>query len=96
MSLPHKGLGTFIRDKFGLWSGNTRLMKSCQAMSDRMELHEDSVLGVIIRALWEQLRATHSLRRVGPGLCRLHNPCSGNNQENEKGWAYEIRSKSVG
>lgn len=47
----HFGLGLWIRNNFGLWGGNWRLMSDCG------ESHPDSCSGVIIDRLWNRLRS---------------------------------------
>ena len=53
----HFGLGTWIRNNFGLWQGNAALAQD--AGSD----HPDDIAGVIIEALWNYLRDAESKRR---------------------------------
>lgn len=55
-------LGNYIRDHFGLWSGNDRLMQACRSVSGDNDLRENDASAVIINALWKRLRKTHSLR----------------------------------
>ena len=47
------GLRTRIRKGCGLCSGNTTLLAACGAP----DMHPDSASDVIIRAVWEKLRA---------------------------------------
>ncbi len=47
----HRGWGMGIRNTFGLWQGNARLLASCGE-----PIHPDSCSGVIIRAVWERLQ----------------------------------------
>jgi len=60
----HPTLGLYIRDKFGLWSGNEELMESCGSLMGEKKINEDSASQFIIRKLWEKLRETHILRPV--------------------------------
>lgn len=53
LDLLHFGLGTTIRNKCGLWAGNTALLAACGSP----DLHPDVASGVIVRAVWERLRA---------------------------------------
>ena len=46
----HFGWGTRIRNEFGLWAGNTALLKSCNAS------HPDDASGVIIESVWKRLQ----------------------------------------
>jgi hypothetical protein len=50
--LTHHGLGTWIRNNLGLWSGNTDLMEATG------EGHPDDASGIIVEAVWARLRAT--------------------------------------
>jgi len=47
----HMSLGLRIRNGFGLWRGNEKLMKSCGVT------HPDICSGIIIGKLWEAVRA---------------------------------------
>jgi hypothetical protein len=47
----HFGLGTGIRNEFGLWSGNTFLLADC----GHPEMHADTASSVIIQAAWNRL-----------------------------------------
>lgn len=53
----HFGLGQWIRNNFGLWQGNPRLLMATG------EQHPDDASSVIIRAFWQRLR---------DGLPKLH------------------------
>lgn len=50
LALLHHTLGRAIRNKFGLWDGNDKLMK------DIGLVHPDDASGVIIKELWKQLK----------------------------------------
>ena len=52
----HFGLGQYIRNEFGLWQGNTELLKSCEKES--IFVHPDEFSSIIIEALWKRLRGT--------------------------------------
>lgn len=65
LTLFHHGLGTDIRNEFGLWANNRELLKSCgsQMMPDSayddylmMMVHQDEASMVIIEALWRALQ----------------------------------------
>lgn len=60
----HPTLGVYIRDNFGLWSGNEELMNSCRSLMGEDKIHEDSASQLIISKLWQKLRETHVLRTV--------------------------------
>jgi len=47
----HHGLGTTIRNEFGLWGDNKQLRTACG------EEHPDNCSGVIISALWKSIRS---------------------------------------
>jgi hypothetical protein len=57
-------LGAYIRDKFGLGSGNEALLDSCRSVSGENNIHEDDASMVIIRELWEELRKSHTIKAV--------------------------------
>jgi hypothetical protein len=57
-------LGSYIRNHFGIWTGNTALMDSCRRISDNPSLHEKDASSVIIRELWKYLKSTHKLRVI--------------------------------
>jgi hypothetical protein len=59
----HPTLGVYVRERFGLWSGNKLLMESCRLHSDR-NLDEDECSAFIVKELWTKLRASHRLRVV--------------------------------
>ena len=52
----HFGLGTWIRNNFGLWQGNAALAQ------DAGSNDPDDIAGVIIEALWNHLRGAESKR----------------------------------
>jgi hypothetical protein len=58
------GLGDYIKQKFGLYSGNTALLRSCAELGRLSRPLPDEACAVILRALWKELRATHKLRVV--------------------------------
>ena len=60
----HLTLGNYIRNKFGLWSGNEALMESCKEMIGKNKVHGGEASSVIIRMLWRKLCDTHALRLV--------------------------------
>ena len=57
-------LGEYIRNEFGIWSGNKDLMTSCCKIVQMDKIHEDTASTIIIEELWRRLRATHKLRVV--------------------------------
>jgi len=53
LEMLHFGLGTTIRNECGLWDGNTALLAACGSET----MHPDAASDVILRAVWERLRA---------------------------------------
>lgn len=60
----HYNLGTYIRNNFGLWSGNEKLMESLRKMTDKNDITEDDASAIIINELWKKLKKSHGLRIV--------------------------------
>ena len=60
----HINLGEYIRNEFGLWSGNKDLISSCCTIAKMDKIHEDTASTLIIEALWKRLIETHKLRVV--------------------------------
>jgi hypothetical protein len=60
----HFSLGSYIRNEFGLWSGNEDLLNDCRQMSGITFMHPDDAAAFIIGELWERLSKTHRLRVV--------------------------------
>jgi hypothetical protein len=60
----HFSMGVFIRNQFGLWSGNEELLNDCRKVSGEASLHPDDAASMIIKELWKRLRETHKLRVV--------------------------------
>ena len=60
----HVSLGMYIRNEFGLWTGNGELLESCRVVSRDAGPHQDDASSVIVNELWKTLRETHSLRAV--------------------------------
>jgi len=56
-------IGNFIRNSFGLWSGNDELMWSCTKEARRKILHEDEASAIIIARLALELEKSHKLGR---------------------------------
>lgn len=51
----HFGLGSGIRNEFGLWNKVSELLEDCKRESGNPDLHVDDASGIIIKALWERL-----------------------------------------
>jgi len=64
LSVLHTSIGEYIRNEFGLWSGNKDLMTSCCFFAKRDKVSEDEASSIIIRELWKRLRESHKLRIV--------------------------------
>ena len=57
-------LGSYIRNAFGIWSGNEKLLEACRTASGDPTLPRKEAATVIIGELWKELRRTHNLRIV--------------------------------
>jgi hypothetical protein len=57
-------LGNYIRNAFGLWSGNDRLMWSCTKEAGRQVSKVDEASAIILGRLALELEKTHKLRSV--------------------------------
>jgi hypothetical protein len=64
LSVLHTTTGEYIRNKFGLWSGNKDLMTSCCFFAKREKVREDEASSIIIKELWKRLRETHRIRII--------------------------------
>jgi hypothetical protein len=64
LSVLHTTVGEYIRNEYGLWSGNKDLMTSCCFFAKRDKVSEDDASSIIIRELWKRLRVSHKLRVV--------------------------------
>jgi len=64
LSNLHINLGEYIRNEFGLLSGNEDLMASCCTIAEMDKIHEDTASSIIIEELWKTLKETHKLRVV--------------------------------
>ncbi len=61
---PPHFLCSYIRDKFGLSSGNESLLRSCRYLSHKYHISEEEAALVILKELWKRLRETHTLRVI--------------------------------
>lgn len=57
-------LGNYIRNSFGLWSGNDSLLWSCAKEAGRRIVREDDASAVILAGLALALEKTHKLRKM--------------------------------
>lgn len=55
-------LGTYIRNNFGLWSGNEALLDDCRQVTGNQNVHQDDAAAIIIKELWTRVKGTHKLR----------------------------------
>jgi hypothetical protein len=62
----HPTLGQYIRETYGLLSGNHALLKSCMNVTHAREMVPDEASAIIIKELWKALQQTHRLRIVPP------------------------------
>ncbi len=60
----HPTLGEYIRNRFGLSSGNEKLNASCRFVAGNKDIHEAEASALIIHELWKKLGETHALRTV--------------------------------
>ena len=60
----HFGLGMFIRNRFGFWEGNPRLLLDCAEDAGRPIEYADEASAVIIGRLALELERKHKLRSV--------------------------------
>ena len=58
------GLGEYIKQNFGLYTGNTDLLQSCAQEGSLVQPLADEACAVILRALWRDLQNTHRLRII--------------------------------
>lgn len=58
------GLGDYIKQHFGLYSGNDKLKQSCAKHGRLTNPQPEKACAVIIRSLFEDLRNTHRLRII--------------------------------
>ena len=57
----HFSLGNYIRNSFGLWTGNEALLESCRMVSGNLNLHVDDASMVIITELWKKIKTSNVL-----------------------------------
>jgi hypothetical protein len=60
----HFELHDYIKNAFGVWHGNKDLLADCRVTSGKSIRNEDEATFIILKALWEKLRGTHTLRVV--------------------------------
>lgn len=62
-------LGRTLRGRIRLWLGSHDLLESCRELSGKGRVEDYEASTIIIRRLWEKLKATHSIRTL-PGKGR--------------------------
>lgn len=60
----YPALGLYIRNEFGLFAGNNKLMEACRNALGEGEHRVEEVSEFIIKELWKRLKKTHALRMV--------------------------------
>jgi len=60
----HGSLDIYIRNYYGISSGNEKLLQSCRNLSGRQHMNADEAVIFIIKKLWEKLKLTHAIRRI--------------------------------
>ena len=60
----HPTLGTYIKETFGLLSGNQKLVTDCMQIAHLDAMLADEAAAVIIKELWKKLQITHKLRII--------------------------------
>lgn len=65
--LLHISLKAHVGQELGLLAGNKDLLESCRIVNHSRELSPEECLAVILKALWKELRETHTLRVVEKG-----------------------------
>ena len=64
LGLLHATLGTYIRNRYGLWTGNKALLESCRRFIGDEQANPDEASTLIIRELWKSLQESHKLRAI--------------------------------
>ena len=60
----HPTLGGYIKETFGLYSGNRTLTRDCMQTAQTSTMLADEAAAIIIKELWKKLQQTHKLRIV--------------------------------
>lgn len=77
-NLSFFGLGTYIRNEFGLWKGNKELLDSCGVADP------DDASSVIINALWDKLQTEEDIRKLKAERDKKLKPSEAKRQELKK------------
>jgi hypothetical protein len=63
-SAVYLAMAKTVRREFGLYHGNSDLLKSCQSyLGTKYDRYEDPAM-VILKELWQRIRKTHNIRLV--------------------------------
>ena len=60
----HFELQVYFKNAFGVWHKNKELLADCRVTSGEPIRNEDEATFIILKALWEKLRKSHTLRVV--------------------------------
>jgi len=60
----HFTLGKYVREEFGLLTGNTKLFDACKAIGKRDTLLPEEASAIVVRELWRKLQDTYRLRVI--------------------------------
>lgn len=60
----HPTLGVYIKETFGLLSGNHKLTRDCMQRIQTDAMLPDEATAIIIKELWNKLQLTHKLRII--------------------------------
>lgn len=63
-SAVYLAMAKTIRKEFGLYHGNTELLKSCRSYLGREYDHYEDPAMVILKELWKKVKRTHNIRLV--------------------------------
>jgi hypothetical protein len=58
------GLGDYIKQNFGIYTGNMSLLQSCAELAGIVQPLPEEACAVILKALWKDLQTTHKLRII--------------------------------
>jgi len=63
-SQVYLAMAKIIRKEFGLYDGNTVLLRSCCSfLGSKYDRYEDPAM-VIVKELWDRVRKQHQIRRI--------------------------------
>ena len=67
LPLIHTSLAAYIMQDLRLSTGNKNLIDSCRSHSGIKTLTADQAVHVLIEALWQEIKKTHTLRAISTG-----------------------------